>query len=129
LAPCARAGQHDLVDLTVTHPRQLAEVAAGLRDVIGRQRLCRINGELVEAVEYGTRPREHVEGAVCSLRKFEALLYSEQPLDEPVQLLSADEGYMGEAFPGLREEMRTSRICAFLSWCRVTLASDDPQMW
>ena len=38
-----------------------------------------------------------------SLRKFEALLLSEQPFDEPVQLLSTDEGYMGEAFPGLRD--------------------------
>ena len=37
------------------------------------------------------------------LRKFEALLLSEQPFDEPVQLLSADEGYMSEAFPGLRD--------------------------
>ena len=34
-----------------------------------------------------------------TLRKFEALLFSEQPLDEPIQLLSADEGYIGEAFP------------------------------
>jgi hypothetical protein len=40
---------------------------------------------------------------VGSLRKFEALLLSEQPLNEPVQLLSADEGYTGEAFPGLRD--------------------------
>ena len=38
-----------------------------------------------------------------TLPKFEALLFSEQPLDEPVQLLSRDEGYMGEAFPGLRD--------------------------
>ena len=38
-----------------------------------------------------------------TLRKFEALLFSEQPLDEPVQLFSADEGYMGEAFPGFRD--------------------------
>ena len=33
---------------------------------------------------------------MSSLRKFEALLFSEQPLNEPVQLFSADEGYMGE---------------------------------
>src|SRR5258708_2084017 len=38
-----------------------------------------------------------------TLRKFEALLISEQPLHEPVQLFSADEGYTGEAFPGLRD--------------------------
>ena len=38
-----------------------------------------------------------------TLRKFEALLFSEQPLDEPVQLLSTDEDYMSEAFPGLRD--------------------------
>ena len=40
---------------------------------------------------------------MSSLRKFEALLFSKQPLNEPVQLFSADEGYMGEAFPGLRD--------------------------
>jgi hypothetical protein len=31
------------------------------------------------------------------------LLFSERPLDEPVVLLSGDEGYMGEAFPDLRD--------------------------
>jgi len=40
---------------------------------------------------------------VGPLRKFEALLFSEQALDEPAQLLSTDEGYMGEAFLGLRD--------------------------
>jgi hypothetical protein len=40
---------------------------------------------------------------MSSLRKFEGLLFSEQPLNEPVQLLSADESYMGEALPGLRD--------------------------
>jgi hypothetical protein len=34
---------------------------------------------------------------------FEALFISEQPLDKPVLLLSASEGYMGEAFPTLRD--------------------------
>ena len=38
-----------------------------------------------------------------TLRKFETLLLSEQPLDKPVQLLSADESYIGEAFPGFRD--------------------------
>ena len=40
---------------------------------------------------------------MSSLRKFEALLFSKQSLNEPVQLFSADEGYMGEALPGLRD--------------------------
>jgi hypothetical protein len=31
------------------------------------------------------------------------LLLSEQPLDEPVQFLLPDKGYMGEPFPGLRD--------------------------
>ena len=31
------------------------------------------------------------------------MFVSEQPLDKPVLLLSAGEGYMGEAFPGLRD--------------------------
>jgi hypothetical protein len=45
-------------------------------------------GALVEAVEYRAQPRERVEGTMGSLRKFEALPFSEQPLGEPVQLLS-----------------------------------------
>jgi hypothetical protein len=57
--------------------------------------LCRITGELVEAVEYCAQLRECVEATVGSLRKLEALLFSEQPLDEPVQLLSADERLNG----------------------------------
>ena len=41
-----------LVDLTFTDLRQLADAAAGLCDVVSRYSLCRITGELVEAVEY-----------------------------------------------------------------------------
>ena len=52
---------------------------------------CAVTGELVQAVEYRTQFRQCVEGAMGSLWKFEALLCSEQPLDEAVQLLSADE--------------------------------------
>jgi hypothetical protein len=52
LAPGARAGQHRLVDLTLTDLRQLATVATGLCDIIRRHRLRRITGELVEAIEY-----------------------------------------------------------------------------
>jgi hypothetical protein len=37
LALGTRAGQHYLVDLTFTDLRQLADVAAGLRDVVSRQ--------------------------------------------------------------------------------------------
>ena len=87
------------MDLTLTHLRQLADVTAGLSDVVSRHGLCRITGELIEAVKYLTQLRECVEGAMGSLREFEALLCSEQPLDEPVQLLSADERYMGQALP------------------------------
>ena len=79
------------MDLTLTHLRQLADVTAGLCDVVSRHGLCRITGELIEAVKYLTQLRECVEGAMGSLREFEALLCSEQPLDEPVQLLSANE--------------------------------------
>jgi hypothetical protein len=75
-----------------TDLRQLAYVAAGLHDVVSRDGLCRITAELVEAVEYRAQLRESVEATMGSLRKFEALLLSEQPFDEPVQLLSADEG-------------------------------------
>jgi hypothetical protein len=52
-----------------------------------------------------------------TLREFEALLFSEQPPDEPVQLLSTDEGYMGEAFPGLRdlEANQSERRASFLT--------------
>jgi hypothetical protein len=94
------------VDLTFTDLRQLADVAAGLSNIIHRHGLCRITGEFVEAVKYRAQLCECVEGAMGSLRKFEALLLSEQPLNEPVQLLSADEGYTGEAFPGLRGSRR-----------------------
>jgi hypothetical protein len=37
-----------------------------------------------------------VKGAMGTLRKFEALLFSEHTFNEPVQLLSTDEGYMVE---------------------------------
>jgi hypothetical protein len=40
------------VDLTFTDLRQLANVPAGLCDIIRRHGLCRITGEFVEAVEY-----------------------------------------------------------------------------
>jgi hypothetical protein len=52
LASGARAGQHRLVDLTFTDLRQLANVAASLCDIIRHHGLCRITGELVEAVKY-----------------------------------------------------------------------------
>jgi len=91
------------MDLTFTDLRQLANVASGLCDIIRHHGLCRVTGEFVEAVEYRTQLEECVEATMGSLRKFEALLFSEQPLDEPIQLLSADEGDMGEAFPRLRD--------------------------
>jgi hypothetical protein len=52
------------VDLTFTDLRQLADVAAGLCDIIRRHGLCRISGELVEAVEYRAQLRESVEAAM-----------------------------------------------------------------
>jgi hypothetical protein len=52
-------------------------VAAGLSDVVGLHGFCRITCELVEAVEYRAQLRECVEGAMGSLRKFEALFSSE----------------------------------------------------
>jgi hypothetical protein len=64
LASGASAGQYRLVDLTFTDLRQLTNVAAGLHDVVSRDGLCRITGELVEAVEYRGQLRECVEGAM-----------------------------------------------------------------
>ena len=40
------------MDLTFTDLRQLANVASGLCDIIRHHGLCRITGELVEAVKY-----------------------------------------------------------------------------
>ena len=37
-----------------------------------------------------------------SLRKLEGFALFRNPIDEPVQLLSADEGYVRVTFPGLR---------------------------
>jgi len=66
-----------------------------------------------------------------TLRKFEALLFSEQPLEEPVQLLSTDEGYMGEAFPGLRDldANQSERRASFLMPGKPVPQShyEDPQ--
>jgi hypothetical protein len=70
------------VDLTFTDLRQLADAAAGLCDVVSRYSLCRITGELVEAVEYRAQLGECVEATIGSLRKLEALLFSERPLNE-----------------------------------------------
>jgi hypothetical protein len=69
------------VDLTFTDLRQLADAAAGLCDVVSRYSLCRITGELVEAVEYRAQLGECVEATIGSLRKLEALLFSERPLN------------------------------------------------
>ena len=57
------------MDLTFTDLRQLANVAAGLCDVVGRHGLCRITGEFVEAVEYRAQLRECVQATMGSLRK------------------------------------------------------------
>jgi hypothetical protein len=78
-----RAGEHHLVDLTLTHLRQLVDVEAGLCDVVCRYRLCPIASELVEAVEYRTQLRECVEGATDLLQKFEALLVPNSPSTKP----------------------------------------------
>jgi hypothetical protein len=69
LASGARAGQHHLVDLTFTDLRQFADVAAGLHDIISSNGLCRITGELVEAVEYRAQLGECVEATMGWLRK------------------------------------------------------------
>jgi hypothetical protein len=78
-----RAGQHHLVDLTLTHLRQLADVAAGMYKVVSRHGLRRITSEFVEAVEYRTKLGQRVEGAMGSLWKFEALFLSDQPPTKP----------------------------------------------
>jgi hypothetical protein len=64
--------------------RRLAEVAAGLYDVVSRHGLCRITSELIETVEDRPQLRECVEGTMSSLRKVQALLFSEHTLDEAV---------------------------------------------
>jgi len=125
LAPGTRAGQHYLVDLTFTDIRQLADVAAGLRDVVSRHGLCRITSELVETVEYRAQLREDVEGAMGSLREFEALLCSEQPLDEPVQLLSANGRYTDRAFFRPRDVKGRGAI----KWTRLSCRSFAANAW
>ena len=98
-----RAGQHHLVDLTLTHLRQLADVAADMYNVVSRHRLRRITREFVEAVEYRTKLGQRVEGAMGSLWKFEAFFLSEHSLDEPVQLLSANARLYGQGLPSSRD--------------------------
>ena len=71
------------MDLTLTHLRQLADVAAGMYNVVSRHGLRRITREFVEAVEYRTKLGQRVEGAMGSLWKFEALFLSEHTLDDP----------------------------------------------
>jgi hypothetical protein len=73
----------------------------------------------METVEYSTQLRERVEGAMGSLWKFEALLYSEQPLDEPVQLLSTDERYTDKAFLRPRDVEGRGAI----KWTRLSCGS------
>jgi hypothetical protein len=75
-------------------PTQLADVAAGLCDVIGLYGLSRITNELVGAIEYRTQLGKRLERAMCSAPKIEAFLCSKQPLDKPVQHLSTDERYI-----------------------------------
>ena len=57
------------MDLTFTDLRQLADVAAGLCDIIRRHGFCRITGELIEAVEYRAQLEECVEATMGWLRK------------------------------------------------------------
>jgi hypothetical protein len=67
------------VDLTFSDPRQLSDVAPGLRDVVSGHGLCRITGEFAETVEYCPQLRECVEASMGSFRKFKALLYPNSP--------------------------------------------------
>jgi hypothetical protein len=50
LPASARAGRHHLADLSLAHPGQLADMAAGLCDVPSRHGFCRIIGELLGAI-------------------------------------------------------------------------------
>ena len=104
LAPGTRAGQHYLVDLTFTDLRQLADVAAGLRDVVSRHGLCRITSELVETVEYRAQLGECVQGGMCLLRRVRgfALFRIDSRRSRPTPLW-ADERYIGGAFPRPRD--------------------------
>ena len=114
------------MDLAFTDLRQPADVAAGLRDVVSRHGLCRITSELVETVEYRAQLREDVEGAMGSLREFEALLCAEQPLDEPVQLLSANERYTDKAFLRPRDVEGRGAIKWTRLSCRSFAANASP---
>ena len=51
-----------------------------------------------------------------SLRKLEGFALFRNPIDEPVQLLSADEGYVRVTFPGLRylDANQSERRASFL---------------
>ena len=64
MVPRARAGQHDLVDPTLTHLRKLGNMAAGLHDVVRRRSVNRITSKLTGAFEYRAQLRECVEGAM-----------------------------------------------------------------
>jgi hypothetical protein len=92
------------MDLTLTHLRQLADVAAGLCDIVSRQGLCRITSELVESIEYRTKLRQRVEGAMGSLWKFQALLLPEHVMgqvQDKVAIVLMKEDCLGAGAPNL----------------------------
>jgi hypothetical protein len=91
------------------YPTYLATIEIGL-----------VEPHVVETVEYRAQLRECVEGAMCSLRKFEALLLSEHTFDEPVQLFSAISAMRTRPSLVAGTSTRTNRNGAVLSGCRAS---------
>src|SRR5271169_1595966 len=110
------AGQYHLVDFTFADPCKHPDIAAGLGDVVRRYRLCRVARKLMKAVKYRMQLRERVEGAMGSLRKLNGLRRSEQPLDEAIQLLAANQGDLREAVSAFwdLDPDQSKRLAAFL---------------
>jgi hypothetical protein len=91
------------VDFTFADPCKHPDIVAGLGDVVRLYRLGRVACKLMKAVKYRMELRERVEGAMGSLRKLNGLRCSEQPLDETIQLLAANQGDLREAVSAFRD--------------------------
>ena len=104
------------MDFTFADPCEHPDIAAGLGDVVRRYRLCRVACKLVKAVKYRMQLRERVDGAMGSLRKLNGLRRSEQPLDETIELLAANQGDLREALSAFRnlDPDQSKRLAAFL---------------
>ena len=82
--------------------RELTDVAEGLGDVVNRHWLGEVAGNDVGAFQHRAHFRQRGQGATRSLRKLEALLLPEQPVNKAIQLLAPDQRDARKAFPGSR---------------------------